>query len=345
MSKLDVKSIIDTIKQEFETFAHVNEDIASRTNLLALNATIEAARAGDAGKSFAVVATEVKSLAGQAERNTKELRTTVYEKIRVQTEEIAKQFEDRDYGRYVEIAQTLMQSISQELAVATANARLWANNELFWNAVDDVSPEKTIDATKNLALLNKFYPSYKNIILTDKKGMIITASNSEFNRIQGSSVADKKWFQDAMNTFNGEQFSVGDVFSCNLHRDHLVIGCGAAVRRGEQMNGRIGGTLGIYFDWQEKIAQLITNDVVASAISANQIRVLFLDQEHRIVASSDNNGLFQKFPLLLSDKTKQSDYYTQTDGTLIAYARATGYQDFDGQGMYCVIARKPYQPN
>jgi PAS domain S-box-containing protein len=71
-------------------------DIAEQTNLLALNAAIEASRAGEHGKAFGVVATEVKALADQSKKATVQVRQILGEVQRatnaavLSTEEVTK---------------------------------------------------------------------------------------------------------------------------------------------------------------------------------------------------------------------------------------------------------------
>lgn len=73
----EIVARLDQASVEIGNVVNLINEIAEQTNLLALNATIEAARAGEAGKGFAVVASEVKSLAGQTAKATENIQQQV----------------------------------------------------------------------------------------------------------------------------------------------------------------------------------------------------------------------------------------------------------------------------
>lgn len=96
-----VYSMDDAIKNlhEISQFSKKIQSITRQSSLLALNAQIEAARAGDAGRGFAIVAGEVKSLSGEI--------AVLSERMRARTDIIMKSVVD-GFGILKEVATTDM---------------------------------------------------------------------------------------------------------------------------------------------------------------------------------------------------------------------------------------------
>ncbi len=122
-----------TIKNSLELIYGITEE----TDMLALNASIEAAKAGDAGRGFSVVATEIRKLAEKSQITAKEIEARIGENNSIVEE--AREFIINSQKTFKEILETTVASsqIISEISSAI-NEESVAQGEII-NSVDNIN--------------------------------------------------------------------------------------------------------------------------------------------------------------------------------------------------------------
>ena len=323
-------SLLSDLHKRVKDFAKQNQEIAGRTRLLALNATIEAARAGEAGRGFSVVAHEVKQLAEQTSRTAVSFEGAVLTGVETGMEVSLEMTE----ARLSSMAHAQVQQIVRNLYERTADVRWWATDTAVWEALGVNAAESVrTHAARRLGVIHRYYTVYSDLILTDARGRVVATASGNA-QLKDCSSAD--WFIKAMNTANGDEYVVDRVQRSPAHNNHHVLTYAAAVRPGGERLGKPLGVLGVMFDWEKQSKATVKDELTLSDDEWSRTRVLLLDSSGICIASSDNRGVLEPFQL---DHGGQKMGVYKADGRVVAFARTTGYQEYDGLGWYGVVVQ------
>lgn len=312
------------------------DKIMVKTQILSMNARLEAARAGAAGKSFAIVAQEMGEVTKEVSALSADLNSVIVQnatRIEAAGRQMTLDFRGK---RFADMARNAVEIIDRNLYERSCDVRWWATDSAVVGAVQTPSSDAQSYATSRLATILRSYTVYLDLWVADARGIVVANGRPDrYRGIVGRDVSRTEWFRKGFATATGGDFTVCDIERNPALEDAQVATYATAIRADGREDGTPIGVLGIFFDWEPQ-ARDIVRGVSLSEEEARGTRVMLLNANHRVIASSTDHADGEVY---LFQPTAETGYYQQ-GRRIISYGLTPGYETYRGLGWYgCIETR------
>jgi hypothetical protein len=328
----NIRHLSKSIASKMNNSLRQIDDINMRVRLLSFNAQIQAAKAGDAGRTFAVVANEIGNLSTNTAQVAEGLAAETKEDI-AQLSEISNRLDSVVRGgRLVGLALTNIDLIDRNLYERSCDVRWWATDASAVDALTNPGPDSFRHASERLGVILNAYTVYYDIVLCDLNGTVIANGRSNKFKSIGMNVAANEWFRKARSSFSGDDFGFESVHTSPLVQGQHILAYSCGVRRNGKSDGELIGVLGILFNW-DALAQTIVHHTTLSPSEKEYSRVCIVDSSGNILADTKNAILKERLNIShLETLINQGKGFVITEHhgipTIFAVANAPGYETY-----------------
>lgn len=322
-----LRSLITALGSDIDGHAARVEGIAAQTNLLALNATIEAARAGDAGRGFGVVATEVKTLANSARQSSIAFRAEVMDRLRLGADIANELVAEYEGGRLRELAKSIADGLSRALYDRSIDLRMLASDRVMRDAlvVGAAAERYRNEALERLRSLLRLSPYFLNAFLVDAEGVVAVCAHENAS-VRSVNFQGMTQFERAIRLSAQDEWLTDEVWDnpWSNHRKVLVYVAPVLAE------GLVVGVCYLEYDFEGQVGQIMS----VSQRETDRAIISIVDPQDRVVASTGDYAYHARHPHAV---TSSAPKLSARDGLVIAQATVPSDHGMPGLSFRCVI--------
>ncbi len=301
---------------------HQIKEINSITKLIAINAAIESSRSAQLSDSFSTLSDQVRTLSTRSEESFIEINSLI--------ENLRTSCASAIAVRLGDIAVDIIDKIDRNLFERNCDVQAWGTFKSICNACKTEEASNLKLASKHMQTLVDVYEVYHDLLLLNKKGIVIAAAKR--NHLVGSDQSNRFWFRK---TLSSNSVHVTDMYY-SKSISNFTVAYSAPVK---DEKGNVVGVISSRFNWEyiydilEKIKidshskiQLISSEGI---IIGSKLKFDVLKDNVLWLGAGEQSLQGKRGYSLESARNGQWKVY--------GYARTKGYNSYPGKSWSVIV--------